>query len=109
MSIIYIERFEIDGGTWGIEDFEDGRPAEDHFMADRQTTRYKCWHNGCGIGNFKTLDLARRAIVDYALHKAEKKRDEAARSLADSIGVIDKLYTEGAIDNLLEIYLETPK
>jgi len=62
----YIETFVIDGTTYGIEDYKDGRPPEDHFMADRAKKRYKCWKGGCGVGDRDTLEQARKLIYDYA-------------------------------------------
>jgi len=80
-GVAYIETFVIMDSEFGIEDYKDGRPDEEHFMADkfrkREYKRFHMWRNGCGIGQAKTLQEARKKIHDYAVQIAREKLHNA--------------------------------
>jgi hypothetical protein len=86
VSVPYIETFQIAGVTYGVEDFQDGRPAEEHFMSKNQrpSHRYKPWANGCGIAQgFATLDEARMSIYAHAKKRVGDRYLRLTKELED--------------------------
>ena len=81
----YLENYLIDGMRYGIEDYKDGRPADEHFFfedfASGKSKRFRCWRGGCGFAQHDTLDEARVAIRDRALLRA---MDKVESSLAEA-------------------------
>lgn len=80
----YIETYEIAGRTYGIEDYEDGRPMSEHFFGDDykkgKSRRYKLWVNGGGFGEEKTIERARAVLHAYARKRTaaeiQKQKEE---------------------------------
>lgn len=69
----YREQFNIGGRTFGIEDYEDGQPASEHFFAHKDHKRFRLWVGGCGIGQTDTIETARSLIHTYAVSEASAK------------------------------------
>jgi hypothetical protein len=87
MGVHYIETFNIPGvQQLGIEDYEDGRSMECHFMPEKAKMRYNLWCGGCGIGATNTIEDARKKLHRYAQVELEKKR----RDLVSQLGVVSK-------------------
>lgn len=99
-GVAYIEAFEIFGSQYGIEDYKDGRPDEDHFMAEkfraRQYKRFHMWRNGCGIGQAKTLKEARQVILEYALDDINRQLTKAQQVFTSAEATLKKLGTDPA-------------
>lgn len=97
MGVEYIERFEIlSDSSYGIEDHEDGRPADQHFFgADypKGRKRFMVWRGGCGFGEFDTLAEARQKVYDYAkerLIRRERELQEELGKVGLSISLLGK-------------------
>jgi hypothetical protein len=91
----YVEEYEILGRSFGIEDYKDGRPADQHFMADiakrEKWPRFKCWTNGCGFDRTDTLAEARNRVLVYARDMAAREQLKATRLLNETNEVLAKL------------------
>lgn len=74
MEYKYVEIYQIGDARYGIEDYEDGQPAENHFMGNRYGTgktgdpgrRFQVWRNGGGIKKADTIEQARYFIFEDA-------------------------------------------
>lgn len=93
MAVAYVETFEVDGRTYGIEDYEDGRPMRDHFFPEKYQKgnyhRFRLWAGGCGLGperGHKTMEGARRALHAYITQQLADKRSE----LDDQLRGVDR-------------------
>ncbi len=91
--VAFIETYDILGSRFSIEDLEDGRPMDEHFMGGDARWRFSCWRGGCGIGQYDTLEGARTRIRNYVLTAAAKRRREAVLSQQAAISVINALGT----------------
>ena len=89
--VAFIETYDMLGSKYSIEDLEDGRPMEEHFMGGDARQRFSCWVGGCGIGQFDTLEEARTRIRDHVLREARKKRGDAILAQQASASVIKVL------------------
>lgn len=90
--VAYIEQFETPQGTYGIEDHKDGRPVSEHFFHDRKgRKRFHCWENGRGIGEFDTLEEARRRVHGYAIARLRNEVTAARARIAVLQKKLDKI------------------
>jgi len=97
-GVAYIETFVILGSEFGIEDYKDGRPDEDHFFPEnfraRKRKRFMLWRNGGGFGQASTLKQARQMVYDYAAEIAHQRRRDALAMLEAADQTIAKLGTD---------------
>jgi hypothetical protein len=96
----YIEQFRIDDQTYGIEDYQDGRPMDEHFMGHNykkgKDTRYHLWRNGCGFGRATTLKRARQLVFDFAKENLISKRNKARSEFDRADTILDALGNDSA-------------
>lgn len=85
--IAYVEEFTILDCPYGIEDYADGKPKNDHFMPSDfkagKRKRFNCWTGGCGIGSFDTIEEARLRLVAHAQNALDQKEREARSDIYD--------------------------
>lgn len=87
-----IEKYETPDGTfYGIEDYQDGQPAKEHFFADKATKRYYLWVGGCGFGVADTLEEARGMVRDYMRSRVLTKMKKAEALLAMNSAILEHL------------------
>lgn len=84
--VAHIEEFKILGRSFAIEDYEDGKPADQHFFFDDRQKRYRLWTGGSGFGTANTLAEARQMVLDYA-------RAHVAGQLASAQLIVDEATT----------------
>lgn len=73
----YIETFKVPHlGEFGIEDYEDGRPIEEHFFGKDyvrgKSHRYRIWWNGGGCGlssNYEEIKSSLQIIIKCHVEK----------------------------------------
>jgi hypothetical protein len=77
----YIEKYEVPGDSfYGIEDYADGQPDENHFFPDNykkgNSERFMLWRGGCGIGQASTLQMARTMLFKFIRGRLQLKQDK---------------------------------
>lgn len=95
---LYLETYKIRDTVYGIEDYEDGQPAKEHFFADNYATgkcrRFKLWRGGCGFGQADTLDEARIMVRDRALQQETEMKDVALKLAAEASYIVSVLVVD---------------
>lgn len=84
----YIEIHIILGVTYGIEDYEDGRPLSQHFFGNDYLIkggckRFRLWRGGCTFRQVNTLAEARRELIEYTTQHVCRARDKATQELVN--------------------------
>lgn len=104
----YIETFKINGTTYGIEDYEDGRPMEDHFFGHTYKSggcnRFRLWRGGCGFGQATTLKKAREEVFHYAMSELTRKRNQAKTEMHAASRALNRL--DGDVAHLFRFEVE---
>lgn len=92
-----IERFELMGSRFGIEDYQDGRPPSEHFFASDTKDRYRLWADGCSIGTTNVLTRARSDLRIYATARVHEKLVAAQRTVRECRAALQWLATQDPI------------
>lgn len=77
MSIVYIEKFIVNGHTLGISKDAAGR--------------FQCWSGGCGIGSFTTMPRARDALHGYIVSQVRAEAEGHRTRLSKAEIALEKL------------------
>lgn len=100
----HIESFSILGTEWGIEDHEDGGPADRHFFHNKylsgEAKRFRLWRGGSGFGQADTLQEARDQLTAYAVKLATEEKKRAEAKLSDCRKVLADLNGSSAAAGL---------
>lgn len=99
MGTPYIESFVVCGRLYGIEDYEDGQPMEDHFFGYKYKSgeagdngkRYKCWSGGSWGKPAETLEEAREFLAEHIVGRLEEERDGILKRLAKVEDALEQL------------------
>jgi len=85
MGTPYIKEFKVSGKSYGIEDYEDGKPLSDHFFGPdygtKRKERYQLWAGGCGIGRATNLQDAELKLSNYIKGEILENIDKNKNSL----------------------------
>jgi hypothetical protein len=99
MSVDYIETFKILYNTFGIEDHKDGKGKDKHFFHEDfilgKRKRFEDWRSGCGIGEFDTLEQAKKHLLAYVSADLNERMEKLIHDLEEVFAAKKQLTLKG--------------